>query len=256
MRHPLPPLPQALIWRRRMMAFAAVSLLGGCAVHADFDEVRPLGVSNEIHEIQDWFAPVVNTGSVSPHFDLTDDERQMRELARPLIDPPFTSQPWYSVLVEIGLIKPARVVRDRTTYATRLLASQYHSPSARYAQLSDDVHNDITRMPQFFETAGRVLDMDEKRHKSLAYVSVLTPVERKKALRRIHENESLVELVRAKLVQRAASYRFALERLVITTPSPRAVDIERAITQMLAEIDRYRQPAPTWIREQNLATAR
>ena len=46
------------------------------------------------------------------------------------------------------------------------------------------------------------------------------------------------------------------ERLVIAAPSPLAVDIERAVTQMQGMIERYRGPAPTWVREQNLATAR
>ena len=45
-----------------------------------------------------------------------------------------------------------------------------------------------------------------------------------------------------KLTQRAASYRFALERLVIMTPSPQAVDVERTINQLQAQIARYRAP--------------
>jgi hypothetical protein len=48
--------------------------------------------------------------------------------------------------------------------------------------------------------------------------------ERNKALRRIYTNKSIVLLVRAKLGQREASYRFVLERLVIMTPSPQTVD--------------------------------
>jgi hypothetical protein len=114
----------------------------------------------------------------------------------------------------------------------------------------------MTRMPQFFETAGRVLDMDVKRQKSLAYVSALSPAELKNTQARIRQNDSIVALVRAKLMQRSESYRFALERLVIQSPSPRAVDIERAITAMNAEISHYRQLAPSWVREQNLVTVR
>ena len=37
-------------------------------------------------------------------------------------------------------------------------------------------------LPQFFETAARVLDIDQKRRKSLAYVSALSPAERNNAL--------------------------------------------------------------------------
>jgi hypothetical protein len=43
---------------------------------------------------------------------------------------------------------------------------------------------------------------------------------------------------------------------VIATPSTQAVDVERAVNNLQALIARYRGPAPTWMREQNLATVR
>ena len=72
----------------------------------------------------------------------------------------------------------------------------------------------------------------------------------------MRENASIVTLVRERLLQRESSYRYALERLVIATPAPQAVQIERAVNQLQAEIARYRSPAPSWEREQNLATVR
>jgi hypothetical protein len=248
-----PPLTKAFIWRRRILSFALLSLLGGCGTtNGDFGEVQPYLVGDDVH---DWVGPFA-TGSVPSKFDLTDDERALRDLSYPLIEAPYQRQQWYSVAAEYGGIKPDRRTQDHTLYAKCLLSFDFRSSSARYAQLSDDIHNDSTRMPQFFETAGRVLDMDQKRQKSLAYVSAVSPKELQNAQRRMRENQSTVALVHAKLTQRAASYHFALERLVITTPSPLAVDVERAITQMQGMIERYRQPAPTWVREQNLATAR
>jgi hypothetical protein len=127
----------------------------------------------------------------------------------------------------------------------------------RYAQITDDVRNDITRLPQFFETAGRVLDIDLKRQKSLRYISGLSPAEREQALRRVRENASLVAMVRASLAQRASGYRFALERLVLMTPSPQAVDVERTLNQLQAQIAQYRRSIPnSWVREQSLAAVR
>ena len=80
--------------------------------------------------------------------------------------------------------------------------------------------------------------------------------ERKIAEQRMRENASIVVLAREKLTQREASYRFTLERLVIQTPSGQAADVERSINQLQAQIARYRGPAPTWVREQNLVTVR
>ena len=280
MRNLPPPHTQALIWRRRVMAFVVLSLLGGCGTpNGDFGEVRPTLVSDGMH---DWVGPYA-TGSVPSKFELTDDERALRDLAYPLVDPPYDRQQWYSVAGEYGLYWPARgPAFDRTAYAkwllsgdgpsplaryspkldevrhdvTSFLSPHERSPSVRYARLMDDVRNDMTQLPQFFETAARVLDIDQKRRQSLAYVSAVSKAELKNAQQRMRENESVVALVRAKLTQRAASYHYALERLVIATPTPQAVDVERAVNHLQALIARYRGPAPTWMREPNLATVR
>ncbi|MGB7260049.1 MAG: hypothetical protein WBD48_18410, partial [Pseudolabrys sp.] len=65
------------------------------------------------------------------------------------------------------------------------------------------------------------------------------------AKRRMHENGLIVSWVYASLDQRVSSYRFALERLVIMTPSPQAVDVERHLNELKARIARYHRPAPT-----------
>ncbi len=251
---PSPPRPtQALHWRRRMFALAALSLLAGCA-NGDFKEIKPDLVHDDVH---DWidFDATAGTGHSPSGFTLTDDERQMRDLAYPLIEQPYNRQQWYSIAGEYGVIGyDHRGPYDRTAYATHLFGSRYRSPTARYERLTDDIRNDMTRLPQFFETAARVLDMDDKRRKSMAYVSPLSAHERNEALRRIYANQRIVAMVRTKLDQRISGYRFALERLVIMTPSQEAVDVERSLNQMQAEVAYYQTHlAPTWVREQSLS---
>jgi hypothetical protein len=136
------------------------------------------------------------------------------------------------------------------------MGSRYRSPSARYSQLSDDIRNDAVRLPQFFETAARVLDIDRKRRRSMGFIRDLSADEREQAYRRIRENAGIVALVRTKLAQRVAGYRFALERLVVVTPSQQAVECEQSLNRLQSLIERYRHPAPTWAREQSLASAR
>jgi hypothetical protein len=253
---PPPPLTRASHWRRQVFALTALSILTGCA-NGDFKEVRPILVHDDVH---DWLdhAMVAGKDTLPSGFTLTDDERQLRDLAYPLIEQPYNRQQWYSVAGEYGVIGGNHGGSfDRTAYATHLFGSRYRSPSARYARLIDDIRNDTTRLPQFFETAARVLDIDQKRRKSLAYVSALSTHERNEALRRIYTNESLVSLVRTKLGQRAASYHFALERLVIMTPTQQAVDVEHELNRLQADIAYYQTHAvPTWVREQSLSAAR
>jgi hypothetical protein len=251
-----PPPTQAFHWRRRMFAIAALSLLGGCA-NGDFKELRPILVHDDTHDWLDYDA-VAGKNTSPSGFTLTDDERQLRDLAYPLIEQPYDRQQWYSVAGEYGVIgADHRGKFDRTAYATHLFGSRYRSPSARYARLIDDIRDDTTRLPQFFETAARVLDIDQKRKKSLAFVSDLSEHERNEALRRIYTNQSLVALVRKKLEQRVGGYRFALERLVIMTPSSEAVDVERSLNHLQEQIAYYRaHTAPTWVREQSLSAQR
>jgi hypothetical protein len=74
------------------------------------------------------------------------------------------------------------------------------------------------------ETAGRVMDIDQKRQKSLAYVSRLDKKEWIDAKRCIRENGHVVEIVYQCLTDRVASFHFALERLVIETQKAQAVE--------------------------------
>ena len=277
MQNPPPPVTRALSWRRHVLVAAMISLLGGCGTpNHDFGEVRPTLVSDGIH---DWIGPYASGSIKESKLDLTDDERQLRDLAYPLIDPPYDRQQWYSAAGEHGLYRPARRL-DCAAYATWLftgdgpspigrydvktekwrhaatvyLSEHDRSPASRYARLMDDVRNDTTQVPQFFETGTRVLDIDEKRKKSLGYVSGISPAERKDAELRMRENAAIVTMVRDTLMQRTTCYRSALGRLVVASPYAQAVDIERAIDRLKADIERYRAPAPSWTRGPSLAS--
>lgn len=257
MLFPLPLLPRRPARCRHMAALSVAAMLAACAPNGDFGAVRPMLVSDGM---PDWLGRDAAAGRPTwpSSFELTDDERQLRDLAFALIEQPYDRQQWFSVGREYGAIgHDHRGPFDRTRYAGRLFESGYRSPSARYSQIMDDIRNDITRLPQFFETATRVVDIDQKRRKSLGYISDLPPAERANALARIRENIALISLVGEKLAQRVASYRFALERLVITTPLPQAAEVERVLNQLQAQVARYRtRPTPTWVREPSLAAAR
>lgn len=243
---PLPALKN--VWRQTLVLLAA-AFLAGCANY-DFGEVHPVLVTDGIH---DWIGQNSAGPRVPPsRFEYTDDERALRDLAYPLIEPPFDRQQWYSVAGEYGLYRASSA--DHRKYFVRLESTWQRSPSARYSQLIDDIRNDITRMSQFFETAGRVIDIDQKRQKSLTYVFDLGKKERVNALRRMRENVHVVAIVQQSLADRVASYHFALERLVIITPSPQAIEAERSITLLQNQIVRYQKPAPTWVREPSLAS--
>jgi hypothetical protein len=170
---------------------------------------------------------------------LTDEERMLRDLAYPLIEPPYDRNKWYSVIGEVGAGSRPWPYPDRSAYASRLFTTAYRSQTARYNRLIEDMRNDVMRVDPFLSTARYVSDMDIKREKSLAYVSQLTAEERDNTLQRIAENRNIVRWVKESLQERAESYRVALERMVIAAPSPVAVEAERSLTLLQQRISGY-----------------
>jgi hypothetical protein len=227
---------------------SALLLLTACA--GDFGELKPELVSPAIH---DWVAEDA-TGSARSIFQLTDDERKLRDLAYPLIEPSYLRQNAQSLPREYGLLREQyHAGADTTAYAAWLVSYPTRSAASRYARMIDDIRNDITRLPQFFETAARVVDMDRKRRRAFAYISVTSPGERAEAERRMNENAAIIGQVRRSLEQRMASYKFALERLIIMTPSPNAAQVELMLGKFRNTIDLYRHGAPLFRAESSLA---
>ena len=210
--------------------------LGGCS-GGDFGRTRQDFRNDDMHR---WIGAEV-TGSVglrASQFQLTDNERLLRDLAYPLIEPPHSRPAWRSVFGDYSpLPSPWRqtVVFDRTAYGRQLIDEPHRSHSSRYAQLMEDVRDDITRFEPFFADAVRVIELDKKRNASLKLVSELSPRERDDAVARMQENTLIVQWVQQCLERRISSYRFALERLVIQAPDNMAADADRLIGELAAQ---------------------
>jgi len=218
------------------LAVSAVLGLGGCS-GGDFGRARQDVRTDDMHR---WVG-VEATGSVgvpSSQFQLTDNERLLRDLAYPFIEPPHSRPAERTVT---GDYKPIaapwreKPVFDRTAYGRLLIDEPHRSHASRYAQLMEDVRNDLTRVDEFFPVADRVLNLDRKRHASLKYISELSAAERDDALARMEENALIVQRVQQCLQQRISSYRWALERLVIHAPDGMAADADRLIARLASQ---------------------
>src|ERR1700760_4699278 len=158
-----------------LLGFALAGCSGG-----DLGRTRQDYLNDDMHS---WIGAEA-TGSVglrASQFQLTDYERQLRDLAFPLIEPPHSRPAWKSVFGDYRpLPSPWRqaVVFDRTAYGRMLIDEPHRSHSSRYAQLTDDVRDDITRFEPFFASAIHVLDLDRKRQASMRYMSDISPREK------------------------------------------------------------------------------
>jgi hypothetical protein len=98
----------------------------------------------------------------------------------------------------------------------------------------DDVRDDLTRFDPFFGSAAAVLDLDRRRNASLRLISTLSARERDDAVARMQENALIVQWVQLCLQRRVASYKYALERLVIHAPDAQAANADRLIGELAA----------------------
>jgi hypothetical protein len=219
-----------------LMLLAASAVLGGCS-GGDFGRTRADMRNDDMHR---WLGAeaTASVGLTASQFQLTENERQLRDLAYPFIEPPHSRPAWKSVFGDYQpLPSPWRqkVVFDRTTYGRALIDEPHRSHTSRYQQLIEDVRNDITRFEPFFASAARVIELDRKRSASLKMVSELSPREQDDAIARMEENTLIVQWVQQCLERRISSYRWALERLVIQTPDTIAADADRLIGELAAQ---------------------
>jgi hypothetical protein len=200
--------------------------------------VRPSLQRDDMHA---WMGEVAAPPYKVPAWrpQLTDEERRLRDLAFPLIEPPYDRNQWYSVINEYGAGTRPLPYPPPGDYATRLFQTAYRSQTARYNKLIEDIRNDVNRLDPYFQVARYVTDMDEKRNQSLAYVSNLSKEENANVIQRMRENAAVMEWVNGTLHERVASYKVALERLVIMAPSQSAVEAERALGLLKTRIAAY-----------------
>lgn len=230
-------------------ALGLLLLLGACSANGDYGRLKSGLVDDDIHA---WVGrdAARDAGLPVSKYPLTDEERLLRDLGYPLIEPPFDRHRWYAVVNEYGISHAMSKLAaqegwsdmfhwpafDVSDYSKALLSEPYRSATARYAHLNTDIRNDVDRIPDFFMTARRVLDLDRKRALSLAYVTAMQPDEQGNATARIAENQLVVAWVQRSLVERSQAYCYALQRLVIAMPSPMAVEVERSLTLLNTRI--------------------
>jgi hypothetical protein len=218
------------------LLLAVTATLGACS-GGDFGRARDDFRNDDMHR---WIGAeaTASVGLKPSQYQLSDGERQLRDLAYPLIEPPLSRPAWRTVFGDYQPIaSPWRQtpVFDRTAYGRTLIDEPHRSHSSRYAQLIEDVRDDINRFELFYATAVKVIELDRKRDASLSHISELSPRERADAVARMQENSLIVQWVHECLERRVSSYRWALERLVLQAPDNLAADADRLIGELAAQ---------------------
>jgi hypothetical protein len=215
--------------RRLTLCIALAIAVPATSNAGDFGRPKPSLLEGLIPQ-QYWKGPVTGYSS----YPLTDLEVELRDRSYALIRPNQPRGKWNLYIAGFqfaGAFPPAYVYTDYTEYARLLLWTPARSEASSYNRLIDDMAEDGKLTGPFLAVACAVADLDLKREKSLGYVGVLSDWEVDNAFGRIRENRLVTAWVHRALHWRLASYRYALERLVISVPSALAVEAERALTR-------------------------
>jgi hypothetical protein len=216
------------------LAFVSLLALAGCSSIGDLGRLQQPFVADNMHA---WVGQEASLRAGAPISldNLSDDERALRDLAFPLIEPPYDRIRWDALVYEYGIKRKFQrdLWRpDRTSYYRHLLAADYRSTAGRYNKLIDDIHDDVVRVGPFFDLAHRVVELDRRRTASMVYLTDLSPPERAGALARVGENEFTIAWVQQSLAQRCAGYRFALDHLAVSEPESVAAEADIALAQL------------------------
>src|ERR1043166_1733991 len=182
---------------------------------------------------QFWKGPVIGYSG----FPFTDLELELRDRSYVLLRPNEWRGNWTLYIAGFQLahlVPPAFLYYDHTEYARMLLWTPARSEASSYNRLIEDMDADGRLIGPFVSVACAVADLDLKRERSLAYVGDLVEGEVANAFGRIRENRLVTAWVHRALHWRLASYRYALERLVVAVPSGRAVEAERGLKRFEA----------------------
>lgn len=231
---------------RAAIVLALLLLAGGCAAPVgDFGRPRPSYFNDKILPFIGDIAARSREEPVSSA-PLTDDERKLRDLAYAILMPPDNRQRWERTLAEwrrTRILPEDATEANPASYSDLLMRTAYRSSTARYSKLIDDIRSDALLPGPFFAVAARVEEMDAVREKAVAGMLHLSSEDRESALARIAENRMIVAWVQRRFAERYAGYQLALDRLVVATPAPAAVEAERTLALFAQRLAEYQPPA-------------
>jgi hypothetical protein len=223
---------------RFALCIAGLLALSGCNSIGDFGRLQQPITTDNIHA---WVGQeaAVHAGAPVSLDNLTDEERALRDLAFPLIEPPYDRIRWDAIVFEYGLKPEVRAslwAVDPGAYYLHLQGANFRSTAGRYNRLIDDIRNDTVRLAPFFDVARRVAELDRRRMIAMDHLPDVSPPARLNARARVGENNLTIAWVQNSLAQRCAGYRFALDHLVVAEPENLAAQADVALAQLQQQL--------------------
>lgn len=226
------------LMRASMLIFAGV--LAACTrPTGDFDRARPSVIHDQVMPAAGEQAARLRGDPVSK-FNLTDDERLLRDRGWTLIRPPWTKDWIGGTMVELSRTRVLPEVEGRVPpdlYYLFLRSDRFQSSNARYDRIANDARADADLVPPFCDVALRVRKADDQRLRVLENKKLTTAELYEGAKARVWENRVMIKWVGQALRYRIMAYRTALDSLEIETPTgDRMWQVNTAIRVLEAQV--------------------
>lgn len=231
----------------RVLRGAALTLLiglalAGCASRpvGDFGRAAPSPLNDTVMPLIGDFRASQTKGEAHSSFNLTDQEREMRDRVWRYLVAPHAYDWFGDVAVEFQRtrILPMRAEPLRSDlYHEWLRASRHASSRVRYARVREDALADIAMMPAVFRSICAVLEVDRQRGVAVREVTSLGVEDRRNAEARRTENRVVIDWFVRSAANRYASFSHALDRLLVETPHEEAVALNATLTDLAGSVE-------------------
>ncbi len=221
---------------RRPARLALILALGLAACGrptGDFGRARPSALHDDLLPAA-GAAIARRYGEPVSAFNLTDDERELRDRAWTFVRPPHAGDWWMATEVEGQRTRVSPVADpgfDPARYYDHLRSDPFRSSEARWSRVMEDITADALLVPPFCDVAARVRRADVERLAAARRVASPEPwvIE---AEERVFENNEVMSWAWRAREYRLASYRIAIDRLQVETPSDRLFEANRAFAAL------------------------
>jgi len=235
------------LWRRLGRAYApmvlpvlAVAILTGCTrPTGDFNRAEPSVIHDTIMPAMGEQAARLRGDPVSK-FNMTNDEKLLRDRAWALIRPPWVEDWIGGTIVELSRTRALPELEGRVPvdlYYTFLRTDKFRSSDARYDRIASDANGDAELVPPFCVIATRVRKADQERLRVLENKKLTTSELYDGAKARVWENRVTIRWVGQALRYRIKAYKTALDSLEIETPTgDRLWQVNTAIRKLEGQV--------------------
>ncbi len=248
---------------RRRLGIAVVlaaAVLPACRPTGDFGRAKPSVINDDLMPAAGrWIAGERRKEPVSG-FNYTDTELELRDRAFAFVRAPHVRDWWFDALVEgersriLPLLdrppppvdpKDATLFDDvwRTLTAPAFDTTRYYaflrtdpdrSSDTRWNRILEAMTGDTLLVPPFCAVAAKVRSIDVERLAALGRIAGLEPDYVENAYARVEENDRVIAWVWRALAYRVVSYRYAIDRLTVETPSQTQWAVNRAFDALAA----------------------